>query len=60
LGSGDGYLYPHNYQGHYVSQQYLPDPLKRRRYYEPSESGRERHIKTFLALLKKGTTKNET
>ncbi len=60
LGHGDGYLYPHNYQGHYVSQQYLPDPLKWRRYYEPSESGRERHIKEYLAALKKAQRKDAT
>lgn len=60
FGHGDGYLYPHNYPGHYVSQQYLPDPLQKRKYYEPSESGRERHLKEYLAALKKAPRKDET
>lgn len=53
LGHGEGYLYPHNYQGNYVPQQYLPDPLLGRRYYEPTESGREKYIKARLETLKK-------
>ena len=28
LGHGIGYLYPHDYEGHYVEQQYLPDEIK--------------------------------
>ena len=27
LGYGDGYKYPHDYEGHYVKQQYMPDEL---------------------------------
>lgn len=38
-----GYKYPHEYGG-YVDQQYLPDSLKDRRYYEPSSNGREKNI----------------
>ncbi len=33
LGSGIGYKYPHDYEGHYVEQQYLPDELVGREYY---------------------------
>lgn len=35
LGNGIGYLYPHNYPGGYVAQQYLPDELKDAKYYFP-------------------------
>lgn len=35
------YKYPHNYGG-YIEQQYLPDRLKNRRYYNPSNNGREK------------------
>jgi putative ATPase len=42
LGHGVGYLYPHDYPGHIVEQQYLPDRLAGRRYYEPSGEGEER------------------
>ena len=34
LGHGRGYKYPHDYPGHYVKQQYLPDGIKDRVYYE--------------------------
>ena len=33
------YLYPHAYEGHYVQQQYLPDKLKDRKYFESSKNG---------------------
>ena len=39
LGHGRGYKYPHNFSGHYVADEnYLPDKLQGRRYYEPSEN----------------------
>lgn len=41
-GSGQ-YKYPHNYGG-YVKQQYLPDELKHRIYYEPLKNGREKNL----------------
>lgn len=37
LGHGDGYLYPHDYPGHYVEQEYLPPQLKGIKYYQPGE-----------------------
>jgi len=48
LGHGEGYKHPHSYPGHYVKQQYLPDELQGRRYYEPSEQGYEKEIKKRL------------
>ncbi len=41
LGHGQGYLYPHDFPGHYVRQAYLPDAVKGRRFYEPGTEGRE-------------------
>ena len=38
------YRYPHDYAGGYVPQQYLPDKLKDRVYYKPSEYGYERQV----------------
>lgn len=38
---GQNYLYPHNYPNHYVKQQYLPDALKDRVYYEFGENKQE-------------------
>ena len=35
LGYHDGYLYPHDYPGHYVAQQYMPDALKGQQIWQP-------------------------
>jgi putative ATPase len=51
LGHGMGYLYPHDFPKHYVKQQYLPDGLADMRFYEPTEMGYEKQIKTHLADL---------
>jgi putative ATPase len=48
LGHGKGYLYPHDYPGHYTQQQYLPDGFEDKVYYRPSQNGRERKIAEFL------------
>ena len=37
LGYGEGYLYPHDFPGNYVEQQYLPDKMVGTRYYKPPE-----------------------
>lgn len=48
-----GYLYAHDYPHHYVRQQYLPDELAGRRYYQPTQQGYERKISEWLEYLKK-------
>ncbi|NLZ45016.1 MAG: replication-associated recombination protein A, partial [Clostridia bacterium] len=53
MGHGKGYLYPHDYPGHYVRQQYLPDPVKDRVYYEPGELGYEKEIRQRMAEWRK-------
>lgn len=53
LGHGEQYKYPHNYPYHYVSQQYLPDNLKDKRFYQPSVQGREKHVKERQDYFKK-------
>jgi len=45
FGHGEGYMYPHAYRDHWVAQQYLPDALQGRMFYEPSNQGYEAHIK---------------
>ena len=42
-----GYLYPHNYPGHWVQQQYLPDVLKGRQYYEYGDNKTEQAAKKY-------------
>jgi putative ATPase len=44
LGYGKDYKYAHNYPGHYVEQQNLPDSLKDKVYYEPSDQGFESEV----------------
>lgn len=39
------YIYPHNYKGAFVVQQYLPDKLKNKKYYHPKDIGYEKQIK---------------
>ncbi len=49
-----GYRYAHDYFNHYVRQQYLPDELVGRQYYQPTKQGYERKISEWLEYLKKG------
>jgi len=44
LGHGDSYQYPHDHDNGWVAQQYLPDALVGRRWYEPSGHGDERDV----------------
>ncbi len=53
LGRGIGYLYAHDFPGHYVKQQYLPDEIKDERFYEPSENGYEKTIREYLEKIRK-------
>jgi putative ATPase len=48
LGHGEGYLYPHSHPEHWVAQQYLPDRLRGRQWYQPGELGYERAIRKRL------------
>ena len=41
LGSGKGYLYPHDFPGHWVRQEYMPPEVRGRTYYAPTEMGHE-------------------
>ena len=52
FGHGKGYKYPHDYPGHYVPQQYLPENLKDARYYQPSGNGREARIREILENIR--------
>ncbi len=49
FGHGKGYLYPHAYRDHWVAQQYLPDGLQGRMFYEPSSVGYEASIAEQVA-----------
>lgn len=53
LGHGKGYKYPHNYEHGYVKQQYVPDGLQGKTFYEPTNFGYEQKIKERLLSWKK-------
>ncbi|HEY4057012.1 MAG TPA: hypothetical protein VGM39_10400, partial [Kofleriaceae bacterium] len=45
MGHGQGYKYPHDFEGHYVAEDYLPDAIAGETIYEPSSSGYEAEMK---------------
>ena len=47
-----GYLYPHDYPGHWVKQQYLPDELVGRKYYEYGQNKLEQAAKQYWKKVK--------
>ena len=49
---GQFYKYPHDYKNHYVSQQYLPDDIKSRKYYVFGDNKIERAAKAYWDLVK--------
>ncbi len=49
FGHGVDYQYPHDFKDGYVKQQYLPDALLDRRYYQPTERGTEKRLKQYLS-----------
>ncbi len=60
LGHGEGYQYPHDFEGHWVKQQYLPDALQGRRYYEPGRLGAEAKIAERLRRMREEPPEGET
>jgi putative ATPase len=54
LDYGKGYKYAHDFENNFTEQQNLPDQLKDKRYYRPTENGREKQIKERLESLWKG------
>lgn len=52
IGYGRDYKYAHNYEGGVTDQQHLPDQLKDRRYYEPTDRGVELKLKDKLEKLR--------
>ena len=53
LGYADGYKYAHDYDAAYVQQEYLPERLRGRVYYRPSDRGLEAEIKKRLAAWRR-------
>ena len=51
---GQHYLYPHDFPNHWVKQQYLPDDLKKRKYYRYQDNKYEQSLKEYWERIKKG------
>lgn len=49
---GQHYLYPHSYPMHYVNQQYLPDNIKNKVYYEFGDNKTEQGFKEYWSRIK--------
>ncbi|WP_413785482.1 replication-associated recombination protein A [Cytobacillus sp. IB215665] len=52
MGHGIGYKYPHDYPNGWVQQQYLPDELKGKEYFQPKQSGQEKQYAKVYERLK--------
>ncbi len=50
LDYGKGYKYAHDFPGHFVRQQNLPDALKGKQFYQPSDQGHEKMVQARLRL----------
>ncbi|MDQ2689343.1 MAG: replication-associated recombination protein A [Chloroflexota bacterium] len=53
LGHGKGYVYPHDSEIGVAPQQYLPDELRGKRYYEPKALGAEREVQARLEKIRR-------
>jgi putative ATPase len=53
FGHGKGYQYPHLFPGHFTAQQYLPDEIRGRIFYNPSDQGWEKEVAERLAAWRK-------
>ena len=57
IGYGKEYKYPHDYDNHFVPENYFPDELKGMQYYYPTENGQEKALKDRLKALWKNRKK---
>ena len=60
LGHGKGYKYPHDFENHFVVQQYLPDAVRDKMYYKPGALGDEARIAERLRAWREKIGKRET
>jgi putative ATPase len=58
LGYGKGYQYPHDYPDHFIEEEYLPENLRGKLYYHPSDQGFEKEIKRRLEYWRKRKSQN--
>jgi putative ATPase len=51
IGYGKNYKYAHDFDNHFVEENYLPDDLKNKQFYFPTENGQEKRLKDWLKFL---------
>ena len=52
LGNAVGYLYPHDDPRGVVAQQYIPEGMEERVYYEPTDHGAEKRVRDYVGKLR--------
>ncbi len=57
IGYGKEYMYAHNYENHFIEENYFPDELAGSQYYFPTEMGQEKSLKERLKALWKNKKK---
>jgi putative ATPase len=60
MGYGGGYKYPHNFEGNYVPEVYLPDALKGTRFYVPTKNGFESELSRRLEEFRRIAAERES
>jgi putative ATPase len=51
IGYGQNYRYAHDYENHFIEENYFPEELKGKQYYFPTENGQEKNLKDRLKSL---------
>ncbi len=51
IGYGNNYKYAHEFENHFVEENYLPDEIKNKQFYFPTENGQEKKLKDWLKYL---------
>ncbi len=57
LGHGEGYVYPHDHDGHWAPQQYLPTKMVGHTFYQPSDQGYEAEVADRLSRWREAQAK---
>ena len=54
LGYGDNYKYAHDFEGNFAEQEFMPEGLVGRRFYQPADNPKERELAQRIKTLWKG------
>jgi len=60
IGYGKDYKYPHHFDEHYVEEDYLPEEMKDKNFYEPGDLGKEKEIKERMEKIRQRKDKSKT